>query len=110
MQQGPAAIAPIKDLHVNNLYGLFSVKVGHTQPGSLAAKFVKYETGHKVVLQNSTISEGDYDVAFTDDFFDALRREATRLGDVLMRTLVLCNPDGSIEKEELQRHLYQVRN
>ena len=84
------------------------VKVGHTKPGSLAAKFVQYENGNRVILQNSTIEEDEYDIAFTHEFFDGLRKQAAKFGDALMRTLVVCNQDGSADKEEALVHLGNV--
>ncbi|KAL9954417.1 hypothetical protein ACROYT_G041952 [Oculina patagonica] len=87
------------------ILGEFFYQVGHTYPRSLVVKFAKYQkTGASLTvnaLQRSTVADGDYDIAFTKEYFDQIRSEAPQgLGDVLMRTLiVLSNPDWSVQRE-----------
>ena len=86
--------------------------MGHTNPRTLVVKFAKYEQrGTKVnELQHSTVPEDDYDIAFTKEYFDQLRNEAPdRLGDVLMRTLVVMgNPNWTVQREGAANHLGNV--
>ncbi|PFX11478.1 hypothetical protein AWC38_SpisGene24774, partial [Stylophora pistillata] len=58
-------------------------------------------------LQGSTVPEGDYDIAFTKEYFDQIRKEAVEgLGDVLMRTLVVSgNPNWMVQREGAANHL-----
>jgi len=81
--------------------GEFFYQVGHTNPRTLVVKFAKYQNRGKSVnqLQRSTVNEGAYDIAFTKEYFDEVRREAGDLGDVLMRTLIVLNGrDWSFER------------
>lgn len=78
-------------------------------------KFAKYQkTGASLTvnaLQRSTVADGDYDIAFTKEYFDQIRSEAPQgLGDVLMRTLiVLSSPDWSVQREgAVELHLKTV--
>lgn len=84
--------------------GEFFYQVGHTCPRTLVVKFAKYEKrGTSFIvnpLQRSKVNEDDYDIAFTKEYFDNIRREAPQKGDVLMRTLiVLSGPEWTVEKE-----------
>ena len=76
------------------------------------AKYHKRGTSLTVnALQRSTVPEGDYDIAFTKEYFDQIRSEAPQgLGDVLMRTLiVLSNPEWSVQREgAVELHLKTV--
>lgn len=89
--------------------GEFFYQVGHTNPRTLVVKFAKYEQrGTRVnELQRSTVPEGDYDIAFTKEYFDQIRKEAVGgLGDVLMRTLVVSgNPNWMVQREGAANHL-----
>ena len=61
-------------------------------------------------LQRSTVNEGAYDIAFTKEYFDEVRREAGDLGDVLMRTLIVLNGrDWSFERVTAVNQLRNVR-
>jgi len=78
------------------------------------AKFAKYQkrgTSYTVnALQRSTVSDNDYDIAFTKEYFDDIRSEAPQgLGDVLMRTLiVLSRPNWEVHREGAELHLRTV--
>ena len=52
-------------------------------------------------LQRSTVNEEDYDIAFTKEYFEDVRREAPQgSGDILMRTLiVLSGPNWEVLRE-----------
>ena len=76
-------------------------------------KFAKYEKrGTSFIvnpLQRSKVNEDDYDIAFTKEYFDNIRREAPQKGDVLMRTLiVLSGPEWTVEKEGAVCYLRHV--
>ena len=60
-------------------------------------------------LQRATVDEGDYDIAFTKEYFDKVRSEAETLGDALMRTLIVLGaPDWSVQRESAITHLRDV--
>lgn len=61
-------------------------------------------------LQRSTVDRGDYDIAFTKEYFDKVRSEAETLGDVLLRTMIVAShQDWSIQRENAVIHLGNVR-
>lgn len=66
-------------------------------------KFAKYQKRGTSVntLQRSTVNEEDYDIAFTKEYFEDVRREAPQgSGDILMRTLiVLSGPNWEVLRE-----------
>lgn len=61
-------------------------------------------------LQRAKVSEEDYDIAFTKEYFDQARSAAGTLGDALMHTIIVANhPDWSIiVKEDAINHLQNV--
>ena len=77
-------------------------------------KLAKYEKrGASFIvnpLQRSEVNEGDYDIAFTKEYFDDIRSGAPQgLGDVLMRTfIVLSEPNWTVEREGALRYLRTV--
>ena len=84
-------------------------------------KFSRYEKrGTSFIvnpLQRSEVNEGDYDVAFTKEYFDDIRSGAPQgLGNVLMRTLmvlsepniVLSEPKWEIKREGAVLYLKTV--
>lgn len=80
-------------------------QVGHTTPGTLALKFTKYQ-GTSVVLQPSTIEEKELHLAFTQQYIEKMRNEATGVGDQLMRVLLVLTKndhgDYAAEKKEVK--------
>ena len=87
------------------------MQVGHTNPRSLVVKFAKYQNHGTSIkeLQRSTVDEGDYDIAFTKEYFDKVRSAAGILGDVLMRTIiVLSHQNWSVQRENAVSHLRNV--
>ena len=59
--------------------------------------------------QPSEVGDGDYDIAFTKEYFADVRRRAEGAGDVLMRTLVvLCPPDWTASKIDAASLLQNV--
>ncbi|XP_068683088.1 uncharacterized protein [Montipora foliosa] len=88
--------------------GEFFYQVGHTTPGMLVVKFAKYQNQGKSVkeLQRASVEETDYDIAFTKQYFDNVRREAEPLGDSLLRTIVvLRDQDWLVHLENAIQHL-----
>ena len=77
----------------------------------LVVKFAKYQNQGKSVkeLQRASVQETDYDIAFTKQYFDNVRREAEPLGDSLLRTIVaLRGPDWSVHRVNAIQHLREV--
>ena len=77
----------------------------------LVVKFAKYQNQGKSVeeLQRAKVEDTDYDIAFTKQYFDNVRRKAEPLGDSLLRTIVvLRGPDWSVHLLNAIHHLREV--